>query len=284
LGTSDDGRAGVIIDTVLQIAREGRQVFYFTAQHDEVGKWVARLNESDIEYTVIDLAQVRHRGFTVVDPLKITAPDTPVPLAPDDMNHEEYGRALGVPNIDPTDENLNGLHLWHVVDDVKLLHQLLCRQITMWGQLQTLLEHGGAGLVGTDTAEFGRSVVAAKAVEAACRAWRVGRCGPVDRRALLDADCVSDKFVDGLVALAEEYDGDAEKLLDTLDAGGVKYWRSENTDRLREHLRERGHLSDDRPLSSDEIRVRVMATVAGELRDGHISQSYVDQLVRMLPL
>ena len=40
LGTSDDGRAGAIIDSVIEIAREGRQVFYFTAQHDEVGKWV----------------------------------------------------------------------------------------------------------------------------------------------------------------------------------------------------------------------------------------------------
>ena len=283
LGTSDDGRAGVIIDTVLEIAREGRQVFYFTAQHDEVGKWVARLQDSGIAYDVIDLAQVRHQSLPTIEPLEIAAPDSPAPIAPDDMSHEEYGRALGVPTIDPTADDLGSLHLWHVLDDVDLLHQLLCRRIVFWSQLRALLRHGGVGLVDTSGAQYERASVAARAVDTACRAWRIGRGRPVDREVLLDADCVSDKFVDVLAALAQENDGDAATLLQKLEAGGVRYWRSDKTDQLREFLRERGYLSDDGQLSPDDIRVRVMASVADEIRDGLITQSYVDRLIQVLP-
>ena len=112
LGTSDDGRAGVIIDTVIEIAREGRQVFYFTAQHSEVAKWITRLNESGTTYKVIDLAQTRQLGAAAVAPLQIASVDAPQPPAPDGMSHDEYGRTLGVPNMNPVVEKLDGLHLW----------------------------------------------------------------------------------------------------------------------------------------------------------------------------
>lgn len=56
LGTSDDSRTGVIIDNIIDIAKDGRQVFYFTAQNDEVGKWNARLKDRHVPHKVIDLA------------------------------------------------------------------------------------------------------------------------------------------------------------------------------------------------------------------------------------
>lgn len=36
LANTDDGKAEVIINSMLELAREGRQLFYFTAQGDEV--------------------------------------------------------------------------------------------------------------------------------------------------------------------------------------------------------------------------------------------------------
>src|SRR5690606_37194719 len=41
LGNSDDERARAIMAAAVELAREGRQVFYFTAQADEVVRWGA---------------------------------------------------------------------------------------------------------------------------------------------------------------------------------------------------------------------------------------------------
>lgn len=60
LANSDDVRADAIIDATLEICRTGRQVIYFTAQEDEVGKWQARAADvGDVPLRVIDLAVAR---------------------------------------------------------------------------------------------------------------------------------------------------------------------------------------------------------------------------------
>ena len=57
LANSDDERAKAIIESLLEISGEGRQVFYFTAQVDEVSKWMVYLHEQkDLEYKVIQLS------------------------------------------------------------------------------------------------------------------------------------------------------------------------------------------------------------------------------------
>ena len=61
LGNSDERRAQEIIDAAMEICRDGRQVFYFTAQQDEVSKWRQFLASSDdVPHQLIDLAEVRN--------------------------------------------------------------------------------------------------------------------------------------------------------------------------------------------------------------------------------
>ena len=45
LGNSDDERARAIMEAVVELSREGRQIFYFTAQMDEVARWRALFAE-----------------------------------------------------------------------------------------------------------------------------------------------------------------------------------------------------------------------------------------------
>jgi len=67
LGKSNDARAQTIIESVIELCKDGRQIFYFTAQHDEVGKWITMLENRQIQYQTIDRAQVR--GFLVSERL-----------------------------------------------------------------------------------------------------------------------------------------------------------------------------------------------------------------------
>lgn len=283
LGTSDDERAGIIIDGVIDIARSGRQVFYFTAQHDEVGKWMARLADSGVAHKAIDLGVLR--GLTAPDstPLEIVRIERSTPPPPGGLNYEEYGHRLGVRGIDPTREDLDQLHLWHVIDDPSFLYELLCLDISTWGQLRILIDHGSGGIVDNADERFEHVAAAARAIDAACRAWRVGRGKSIDRSVLQDSGHVSEAFIDRLAELAQDSDGDAARFLVDLEKRGVPHWRADNTPLLREYLEQQGYLVGESPSTPSEIRIRILADVGDDLREGRLSQHWLDRLVGSLP-
>lgn len=282
LGTSDDGRSGVMIDTMIEIAREGRQVFYCTAQHDEVGKWKARLESEQIDHKLFDLAQARGLSAAQAVPLEIAAIEKSIPPQPNGRSYEEYGRALGVPGVDPLRGTVDHVHLWHLLDDASVLHELLCKDISTWGQLRTLLAHGGAGLLGEMDGTPARAYAAAKAIERACEALRIGRGRPVDRETLMNSGFVSDTFIDELTALCYELGGDAKALLDALDDGKVsRFWRK-NIDGLREYFEDNGHLPLREPLARKDLRVQVLGAVSEEIRKGVLDVAFVDRLLASL--
>ncbi|MAE67532.1 MAG: hypothetical protein CMJ18_25010 [Phycisphaeraceae bacterium] len=290
LGTSDDERAGVIIDTVIEIVREGRQVFYFTAQHDEVGKWIARLEQAGLPHEIIDLAAARRIEASRSRPLQIVDIDAPPPPSPDGMSYDDYGRALEVPGLDPMAESADELHLWHLLDDAKLLHRLMEQRITTWRQLRTLLEHDGAKLVETnpslfeaDPSKLDRAGIVARAIEAACNQWRESHGQPVDRSALQESHHVSDKFIDEVSALAARVDGDAQRILDALEAGEISRWLKRNTESLRDYFEEHGYLPRAAPQSPAEIRPRVLASIAGDVHDGRVEARIADVVIGKLP-
>ena len=56
LANSDPRRASAIVDALAEISREGRQIFYFTSQVEEVEKWRMFLaDKSEIEYKIFQL-------------------------------------------------------------------------------------------------------------------------------------------------------------------------------------------------------------------------------------
>src|SRR5690606_37768952 len=141
----DDVRADAIIQAVLDLAASGRQVFYFTAQADEVGKWRAALTERpEIAHRLIDLRDVKEMDLVKKRPLprqpRIGEPKVPEPR---DLEYEAYGRLLNVPGIDPYDEEIGHVHLWHLLDDAHALQRFLSSSIETWGALKTLHDLGG---------------------------------------------------------------------------------------------------------------------------------------------
>jgi hypothetical protein len=82
---------------------------------------------------------------------------------------------------------------------------------------------------------------------------RRGRGRPVDREVLEASGAVSEVFIERATALAERLAGDAARLVQAIDAGELKGFRSDKADDLRAWLTESGHLPEEEPLQPDEL-------------------------------
>lgn len=279
LGTCDDARARTVVESVLALARDGRQLFYFTAQWDEVEKWHAAMAGQDVPVAIHRLDEIRAGAHLHVERPPRSALPRPALPAPDGLTHAEYGRALGVPSIARDTGSASGAHLWHLTDDLPLLHHLLGQGIETWGSLESLVEYGGGALLADFPGAFPRIRAAADALKAALRWSRLGRGRPVDRQALVESGAISDRFIDAIADLADDFHGDAARLVEHLAEGRVKYFRTNLADQLRDHLMEHGYMSEESPLAPEQIAARTMAAVAPELTAGLLGRDQLDRIV-----
>jgi hypothetical protein len=147
LANTDDRRAKTIIESTIELARNGRQVFYFTAQGDEVAKWTAALESTNgVDHEIIDLTKFRDVDDSVYIPnLESIESFTPKAPSPDGHDHSSYGDEIKVDSFNPH-RGVKTAHLWYVIDDVESLHQLLELGIEHWGQMNNLLQWGNGDL------------------------------------------------------------------------------------------------------------------------------------------
>lgn len=280
LASSDDERTRLIIQTVVEIARSGRQVFYFTAQGDEVAKWDATLSRAGVGHTFIDLGQVRNRIEAASNPLRPEPrPCAAVPPV-DGLSHREYGKRLGVPGVDPWDPELDNLHVWHVIEDPELLRRVLESGIERLGPLERLIRHSGYSLLGASREEV---LCTGLAFKAACRAWRMGRGRPVTREVLQEAAGVSEVFRERVIELCASVGGDGRRLVEKLAAGTLRGWREKSTGELKDDLIHRGCIDESEPCSAEQIREAVAATLSREGGLDRVSRATVDRVIGSLP-
>jgi hypothetical protein len=254
LANSDDERAGAIVEAVLRLCREGRQVFYFTAQNEEVAKW-RRLAETHPDVDCRFVALPGAAPLPAVDPSAAPAHETTRHLpAPDGSDLDAYGDALGVRPWTAWDP-VERLPLWYLLDEPAHVHACLHRGLEAWGQLASATSRGAA--VPLDAATVARAHRRARAVAAWRDAWRRGRGKRVDRHALEASGAVSGTFLASLAEIADDLDGDAVALLTHLRDGHVKGFRSGKMDELDAYLTEHGYVADTAPLSETEIRHHV---------------------------
>ena len=258
LANTDDRRAKTIIESTIELARNGRQIFYFTAQGDEVAKWTAALEGmSGVEHEIIDLATVRDVEDSVQIPdLESIQSFTPSFPSPDGHDHASYGKALEVDSFNPH-RGVGTAHLWYVVDDVETLHQLLQFGIEHWGQLKNLLQWGNGDLLTVDSDQLTMAQENAAALSEFVDAWKVGRGDPVDRDVLEASGAVSSNFIDEVTALAESVNGDGRQIVEALQNGEVNRFRSGKANELETYLEENGYMKSRDSLDHGQIRARV---------------------------
>jgi hypothetical protein len=236
LGTSDDDRAHDIINSVLKVASLGRQVFYFTAQTDEVAKWKLLLKEyPKLESRFIDLdAQLDDsiaRKIPQAEAFTLAATIDP----PGECSHQEFGKKLGVlrPSLVPYVPEK--LHLWYLIEDMELLYACIKTRVVTWGSLQRAVRDNASGVPFINKEQYSTIESRAAVVTTAVNQWSVGRAASVTREDLREGG-VSDVFMDRIwdVAVRVEYCG--LSLIKELRVFRPKQWSEGKTDNLEEYL------------------------------------------------
>lgn len=253
LAPFDDQRAETVLETVIDFAREGRQVFYFTARHDERTRWESRLEESDVQYGIQQLTASDGHDPISEPPTLETCSTIDVP-EPDGDDHWTYREQLDVPTFDPR-QGAASSPLWYVTEDPEILYRLYTAGIERWGHLQSLLE---VGAIDSLLSETSREQVRrhGAALEAFVEAYTVGRGKAVDRDVLEAIGAVSDNFIEEVSAVADQVDGDPDALLERVP--DIHRFGSRKTEKLRKCLRDEGYLDPRPKRPDDQIRSAVV--------------------------
>ncbi len=259
LTTSDPVRFEAVAAALHTAARtDGRQIFYLTAQPEDVQRWE---HATGTRPTHIDLARVRRLGQAATAPLALPSRE-PIP-APEGETPAAYARRLQVPPILPR-EDAGQLHLFHLLrDDLDLLHGLLATyRVESLGQLETLLE-----------TPLGRQLAShrnhpglknrMRAARAWFDAWRIGRGRPVDRVVLEQSPAGGWQTLDALAQRAETTGDEAETFLQSLETRRIPNVGPKKIEQLRAWLQEQAYLDPRPPLDRDE-RYRRVLQVVGE--------------------
>lgn len=267
LGTSDDQRAEEVMKALIDVSRQGRQLFYFTAQLDEVQKWRDVLRDTDTEARILDLQAIRNRE-QAADLPSLEQKHAPVveytPLPDESLS--DWATRLQVADWHPH-QPLAELPLWYLLKHQPYtLAPLLTLGIHTVG---TYRVYQRAGTLTSQLDAHGRVELdqKIKALGYLQEAWRIGRPPAVPENKLIESGCISDTFLDQTLALCRECGGNAATLLDKLSEGAVKGFRKNKLDELHDFLREQGYLSQEQPLSLHGIQSKAMASLQEETPD-----------------
>jgi len=277
LCNSDDDRTSAVIQAVADIAADGRQVFYFTAQHDEAGKWQAfdrKRKQCALKIIALPI------GHAPPPPIAITRPEwaeVPEPAAGEGW--ESYRARIAPPPFSPFTAMpaLRELHLAYVLRDLPSLHGLLTNGYSTWGQLQRLCERGGVEAIakfvdGDGDQLFRHAAAHLECLKILLAEWRIGRGMPVQ---LTDISEGGKSFIAQACQLAKTCNFDGERMMD--QASEVDGWGPSAVEKLRIILTEANALPEEAERASRRS--------ANDLRtclDAHLNTAVSDDIRDLL--
>jgi len=282
LANSDDERAKAIIESLIGISREGRQVFYFTAQADEVSKWDSYLKEqSDLDYKVIQLKGSIKSSFNYAD----YQPDLnsltflqQIP-SPNGKSHEDYGKEIGKEPFNNLIQDCSQLPLWYLIEDVDLLYDCLKKGIRYWGQLNSY--HRNNGLIQKlNESTWHQINNKIKLLERFQVLYRRGRSRPIDREVLESSAAISGSFIDEVTAKLNELKGNPKELVQTLRNGEISGFRHSKTEELEQFLLSEEYLDYQDTLNKDDIIVQLHAIISNMEMETEDAENFLNRILQ----
>src|SRR5690606_40336432 len=101
---------------------------------------------------------------------------------------------------------------------------------------------------------------------------------------IFDSAAISPAFLESAAELAAACEYDAKRLIDAIDGGALKRFRSENKELLRAYFEEQGYLDHRSALTHREIEMQVTARLGHEIGKGVISAVHVERLIKTVLL
>jgi len=264
LANSDDLRAQEIISALAEISKEGRQVFYFTAQADEIDKWKAfKASDPELDLKIFTLdGQHNEKPDYRLDeaPLLSGFKVTDVPL-PANLTADEYRKLIKVPRFNPLTEEPEQLHLWYLLDDQQLLYTCLLKRIGTYGQLKGFMQYQGR-LPGMNEKSLDSLQVKIRLLESYLELFRRGRPKPIDRQVLVQSGAISGTFIDLVSEKLQELNGDPQRLLLALGGKEVQGFLQSKLKALEQYFVGLGVIDDQQLLSPEDLQIRFTAIVS----------------------
>ena len=274
LDQSDPERFVAIVRGLGLIAgNQERQVFYLTSDPHDVERIRLALREENCDITAeIDLALIRRETASVRGPELLRVNQRPTIPVPENVSAEDYGAMLNVPEFRPVD-GCPRQHFFYILsDDLNLLHKFLSNGITWAGQWKTIDNTPLSNKLVTGPISSQQVTFRLDLLDVFCELWKQGRGRPADRVTLEDSEAFSDIFLNNVAEIAQELNGDSERLLQELknrQDPRLKRLRGSSVEAFEHYLSENGYV-DDRPvLTEDELRLQALASpAANELLEG----------------
>ena len=259
LANSDEERAAAIIRAFVALAEQGRQIFYFTAQADEVSKWKAHLrNYPDFPAAYFSLRDGKSAIETYELPEYLPEFQPTQIQPPNGMSHSEYRHVLGVDAFHPGVQKAAELPLWYLVENVDELYELAVSGIHKWGQYQSYLEHRN------HQDALGRYKKPATLLDAYGSLLLQGRSKPVTADDLRDSGAVTENHMERVTDKLREMNGNPEALIEALRNKEVSRFRESKIDELEAWFEDNGFIDKRAPLDAEEIRIRCLAIMDRE--------------------
>lgn len=281
LANADDFRADALVDTTLQIAASGRQVFYFTAQIDEVSKWKSHAESEGVDISIIDLAVARGDAERALPPV-LTMPQREIQKLVDPEGHDRvtYRAALAVPQLDPWNGGIDAAHLWYLIEDNAELYRLNAEyRLDRWGQVSLLAHNGDASLIGIDPDRFSVLCARAHALEALIDAAMVGHGRPVTNEALQASGGMGGKFDADCRSLLSKVGNDGARFVSALRGRRIAGFRTDKVDQFEDYFERNGYIVASQQLSVDEIRARIASSCSDEMDLGVLDLATIDRMM-----
>lgn len=291
LSTADLDRLGEITAGLRRLAEEGRQIFYLTANSNDVKTWQdvsAGTNSPPAE--VIDLGRIRGQAALPEDISSYVPPQRESLPEPNGLSPAAYAKELAVPAADlrgPAD----ALPLYYLLtDDLDLLYRVQrdfkFNQLGPWEGLRNSMRSHSL-IEEQEGLALDARVRCARAIFRACR---VGRGKRVDRLVLEsagEANGIGERWVAPFAELAAELEGDAGSLLRELRDGKDprrSRYRTSHADKFAAWLEANEYLDLNTPLGIEEVRARMLRDCSTDLGSGAISpetcHAILDQLLQ----
>ena len=268
LANSDDKRALEIIDAVKEIA-EHRQVFYFTAQADEVEKFREHAGKVFSELALSELFGTSQAQRNPLITHLVSIEKVPEPVA----DYTAYGKKLSV-SAQSLWNHIEELHSWYLFTDSAELFGYLEGGRVQVGQLDS-----------SDPTLSRRKELLKEAQKLA----QIGRCRPLYLSDLKEADISLNRnktaaYHEQIEEVLAASGGDGEDLVAALDDTRVKRVVGQKREELINWLLENGYISEEEKKETGEI-MNVLLSRYLELSqrsdDYLITERYLKQVLRL---